>query len=132
MSFLDSRTHSTRQGIGQPVPRAEDRRLITGRGCYSDDVTLPRQAYAAFVRSPHAHARIRASTRAPRGRRPACSPSSPAWTPPSWLGDPAPSGADQPSRSSAAEPRRLAVLRRAAPRAARRPRALASASRWPW
>jgi carbon-monoxide dehydrogenase large subunit len=59
MSFLDSRTHSTRQGIGQPVPRAEDRRLITGRGCYSDDVTLPHQAYATFVRSPHAHARIR-------------------------------------------------------------------------
>ena len=59
MSFLDSRTHAARQGIGQPVPRAEDRRLITGRGCYSDDVTLPRQAYAAFVRSPHAHARIR-------------------------------------------------------------------------
>ena len=59
MSFLDSRTHSARQGIGQPVRRAEDRRLITGRGCYSDDVTLPRQAYAAFVRSPHAHARIR-------------------------------------------------------------------------
>jgi len=59
MSFLDSRTHAARQGIGQPVPRAEDRRLITGRGCYSDDVTLPRQAYAAFVRSPHAHAAIR-------------------------------------------------------------------------
>ena len=58
MSFLDSRTHSARQGIGQPVRRAEDRRLITGRGRYSDDVTLPRQAYAAFVRSPHAHARI--------------------------------------------------------------------------
>ena len=59
MSFLDSRTHAARQGIGQPLPRAEDRRLITGRGCYSDDVTLPRQAYAAFVRSPHAHAAIR-------------------------------------------------------------------------
>jgi carbon-monoxide dehydrogenase large subunit len=58
MSFLDSRTHSARQGIGQPVRRAEDRRLITGRARYSDDVTLPRQAYAAFVRSPHAHARI--------------------------------------------------------------------------
>jgi carbon-monoxide dehydrogenase large subunit len=58
MSFLDSRTHAARQGIGQPVPRAEDRRLITGGGGYSDDVTLPDQAYAAFVRSPHAHARI--------------------------------------------------------------------------
>ena len=59
MSFLDSRTHAARQGIGQPVRRAEDRRLITGRGRYSDDVTLPRQVYAAFLRSPHAHARIR-------------------------------------------------------------------------
>src|SRR5689334_10406620 len=59
MSFLDSRTHAARQGIGQPVRRAEDRRLITGGGRYSDDVTLPRQAYAAFLRSPHAHARIR-------------------------------------------------------------------------
>src|SRR4029453_6150082 len=58
MSFLFSRTPVARQGIGQPVRRAEDRRLITGRGHYSDDVTLPRQAYAAFVRSPHAHARI--------------------------------------------------------------------------
>src|SRR4030095_13841840 len=58
LSFLVSRTPLARQGIGQPVRRAEDRRLITGRGHYSDDVTLPRQAYAAFVRSPHAHARI--------------------------------------------------------------------------
>ena len=59
MSFLDSRTNAARQGIGQPVRRAEDRRLITGRGRYSDDVTLPRQVHAAFLRSPHAHARIR-------------------------------------------------------------------------
>ncbi|HTZ03541.1 MAG TPA: xanthine dehydrogenase family protein molybdopterin-binding subunit [Xanthobacteraceae bacterium] len=35
-------------------------RLITGRGCYSDDFNFPGQAYAAMVRSPHAHARIRA------------------------------------------------------------------------
>jgi aerobic carbon-monoxide dehydrogenase large subunit len=46
------------QGIGVPVPRKEDERLLTGQGCYSDDVNLPGQAYAAFVRSPHAHARI--------------------------------------------------------------------------
>ena len=59
MSFLDSRTHAAPQGIGRPVRRAEDRRLVTGRGRYSDDVTLPRQVYAAFLRSPHAHARIR-------------------------------------------------------------------------
>ena len=44
--------------IGTPVPRKEDVRLLSGQGCYSDDVNLPGQAYAAFVRSPHAHARI--------------------------------------------------------------------------
>lgn len=46
-------------GIGQPARRLEDLRLLTGRGRYQDDVVLPRQAYAVFVRSPHAHARIR-------------------------------------------------------------------------
>ena len=60
MSFLDSRTRAASQGIGKPVPRREDERLITGAGCYSDDVNAPGQAYAAFVRSPHAHAAIRA------------------------------------------------------------------------
>src|SRR6185503_8896199 len=45
--------------IGQPLRRKEDARLVTGRGCYGDDVSLPGQAYAAFVRSPHAHAHIR-------------------------------------------------------------------------
>ncbi|MGZ5123635.1 MAG: xanthine dehydrogenase family protein molybdopterin-binding subunit [Burkholderiales bacterium] len=44
--------------IGQPVLRKEDLRLITGAGCFSDDVNLPGQAYAIMVRSPHAHARI--------------------------------------------------------------------------
>src|ERR1700721_4137517 len=47
-------------GIGQPVRRREDLRLVTGKGRYSDDLNLPGQAYAVFVRSPHAHARIRA------------------------------------------------------------------------
>ena len=47
-------------GIGQPVRRVEDRRFLTGRGSYVDDLTLPRQAYAFMLRSPHAHARIRA------------------------------------------------------------------------
>src|SRR5438105_5115036 len=46
-------------GIGQPVRRREDRRLLTGKGRYSDDVNLPGQAYAVMVRSPHAHALIR-------------------------------------------------------------------------
>ena len=46
-------------GIGQPVRRREDLRLLTGRGRYSDDINVPGQAYAAMVRSNHAHARIR-------------------------------------------------------------------------
>ncbi len=46
--------------VGQSVRRLEDPRLIQGLGRYSDDVTLARQAHAVVVRSPHAHARIRA------------------------------------------------------------------------
>src|SRR5262249_25759256 len=45
-------------GIGQPVRRVEDRRFITGRGNYLDDISRPRQAHAFMLRSPHAHARI--------------------------------------------------------------------------
>src|SRR5437016_5781649 len=58
MSFLQSRTSVAREGFGKPVLRQEDARLLVGGGCYSDDVNLPGQAYACFVRSPHAHARI--------------------------------------------------------------------------
>jgi len=58
MSFLQSRTKSAREGIGKPILRKEDARLLVGGGCYSDDVNLPGQAYACLVRSPHAHARI--------------------------------------------------------------------------
>ena len=45
-------------GIGQPVRRKEDFRLLTGRGCYVDDLALAGCAHAVIVRSPHAHARI--------------------------------------------------------------------------
>jgi CO/xanthine dehydrogenase Mo-binding subunit len=45
-------------GVGQPVTRFEDARLLTGRGRYQDDTDLPGQLYAVFLRSPHAHARI--------------------------------------------------------------------------
>jgi carbon-monoxide dehydrogenase large subunit len=58
VSFLRSRAQSARDGIGQPVLRQEDARLLTGGGCYSDDVNAAGQAYACFVRSPHAHARV--------------------------------------------------------------------------
>ncbi len=46
--------------IGRSVERKEDYRFITGAGQYTDDISLPQQSYACFVRSPHAHARIRA------------------------------------------------------------------------
>src|SRR5512132_318083 len=59
MSFLTSRSPAARQGFGKPVPRKEDARLVAGLGRYSDDFNLPGQAQAQFVRSPHAHARIR-------------------------------------------------------------------------
>ena len=45
-------------GVGQAVTRVEDDRLITGQGRYTDDIAFTDQAYAVFVRSPHAHARI--------------------------------------------------------------------------
>jgi carbon-monoxide dehydrogenase large subunit len=47
-------------GIGQPVRRVEDRRFITGHGRYVDDLARPHQIHAFLLRSPHAHARIRA------------------------------------------------------------------------
>ncbi len=47
-----------KDGIGAPLPRREDAKLLSGRGAYSDDVNLPGQLYAAVLRSPHGHARI--------------------------------------------------------------------------
>ena len=44
--------------IGQPIRRKEDARLLTGKGRFTDDFSLPGQTYAAMVRSPYAHARI--------------------------------------------------------------------------
>ncbi len=45
--------------IGKAVERKEDYRFLTGAGQYTDDVTLPHQTYGYFLRSPHAHAKIR-------------------------------------------------------------------------
>jgi len=45
--------------IGKSVKRKEDARFLTGSGQYTDDVTMPNQTYAHFLRSPHAHAKIR-------------------------------------------------------------------------
>ncbi len=44
--------------VGESVTRVEDRRILTGRGHYVDDVRLPGMLHAAFLRSPFAHARI--------------------------------------------------------------------------
>jgi carbon-monoxide dehydrogenase large subunit len=44
--------------VGRPVHRKEDPRLVTGRGRFIDDIDLPGMLYAAFVRSPYAHAKI--------------------------------------------------------------------------
>ena len=51
---------NARQGfIGQSVERREDARFLTGKGQYTDDITLPGQTHAYFLRSPYAHARIK-------------------------------------------------------------------------
>jgi carbon-monoxide dehydrogenase large subunit len=47
--------------IGQPIPRKEDQRLTTGRGRFSDDMSLPGQVHAVMLRSPHAHAHVHLS-----------------------------------------------------------------------
>lgn len=59
MSFIKSRTQMAREGIGKPVARTEDERLLRGRGRYADDFSDAGQLYACIVRSPHAHAEIR-------------------------------------------------------------------------
>src|SRR6267142_4879079 len=47
------------EGIGARVVRKEDKRFITGKGRYVDDIRLHGMTYAAFVRSPYAHAKIK-------------------------------------------------------------------------
>jgi aerobic carbon-monoxide dehydrogenase large subunit len=47
------------KGIGSSVRRSEDQRFLTGKGHYVDDMNRPGQAHAVFVRSPHAHARLK-------------------------------------------------------------------------
>src|SRR5262245_33133980 len=47
------------EGIGASVVRKEDRRFIMGKGRYVDDIKLAGMTHAHFIRSPHAHARIK-------------------------------------------------------------------------
>src|SRR5690242_11364973 len=55
----EEETAMSATGIGAAVRRKEDLRFITGKGQYTDDVVRPGEARAAFVRSPHAHAKIK-------------------------------------------------------------------------
>ena len=57
-------------GIGASVRRVEDKRFLTGRGRYTDDIDQPRQLYAWMLRSPHAHARINGVDTAAAARAP--------------------------------------------------------------
>jgi carbon-monoxide dehydrogenase large subunit len=52
-------TDMSNSPIGKPLLRREDARFLTGAGQYTDDVVLPGQSYAFFLRSPYAHARIK-------------------------------------------------------------------------
>src|SRR4249919_3686736 len=47
------------EGIGASVVRKEDRRFITGKGRYVDDIKLQGMTHAHFIRSPHAHAKVK-------------------------------------------------------------------------
>jgi aerobic carbon-monoxide dehydrogenase large subunit len=58
-SSLENAIALQKYGVGQPVRRKEDDRLVRGKGKYTDDFTLPNQAYAWMVRSSHAHGIIR-------------------------------------------------------------------------
>src|SRR6202048_5409958 len=59
-----------RFGIGQPVTRKKDTRFLTGRGRYVADIDFARQAHAAFIFSPHAHASMRSIDKAAAERMP--------------------------------------------------------------
>ncbi|MEY9147057.1 xanthine dehydrogenase molybdopterin-binding subunit B [Bradyrhizobium elkanii] len=79
-------------GVGQPVRRKEDDTLVRGKGKYTDDFSLPGQAYCWMVRSSHAHGLIKGiDTAAAKAMPGACSGSGPAPTlrPPATTPSPA-------------------------------------------
>jgi carbon-monoxide dehydrogenase large subunit len=57
--------------LGQSIPRLEDDALLRGGGRYTDDFAPAGAAYAVFLRSPHAHARISRIDAGPASRCPA-------------------------------------------------------------
>lgn len=59
VEFMRSAPPGGETFVGKSVPRKEDRRFVIGKGRYADDLGVPGLLQAAFVRSPHAHARIR-------------------------------------------------------------------------
>ncbi len=62
---------NAKQGfIGQSVVRREDHRFLTGNGQYTDDITLHGQSYGYFLRSPHAHAKIKSLNSAAAAQAP--------------------------------------------------------------
>ena len=58
-SSLENAIALQKYGVGQPVRRKEDDTLVRGKGQYTDDFSLPGQAYAWIVRSSHAHGIIK-------------------------------------------------------------------------
>src|SRR5258705_1414940 len=58
-SSLENAIALQKYGVGQPVRRKEDDKLVRGKGKYTDDFNLPGQAFAWIVRSPHAHGTIK-------------------------------------------------------------------------
>jgi carbon-monoxide dehydrogenase large subunit len=58
MSTSNGNGADTGRLIGKSIKRVEDKRFTTGHGQYTDDIVLPKQTYAAFVRSQYAHAKI--------------------------------------------------------------------------
>ncbi len=67
---MPSESPIARFGSGRAVRRVEDEALLTGRGCFADDCSLPGQLVLQVLRSPHAHARIEAIDPAPALRVP--------------------------------------------------------------
>jgi carbon-monoxide dehydrogenase large subunit len=56
---IEAALATTKFGVGQPVKRTEDPKLVRGEGRYTDDINLAGQAYAVMVRSSNAHGIIR-------------------------------------------------------------------------
>ena len=60
--------------IGKSVKRVEDNRLLKGEGKYTDDFNMPNQAFAVYVRSPHAHANLVSVDISTRSNNTSCCP----------------------------------------------------------